>query len=83
MEVKKQELQNARTGVTGLDEILAGGLAPGHVFLLEGNPGSGKTTIAIRFLLEGANAGERGLYITLSDGRGAARRRGISWLDDR
>lgn len=57
----------ARTGVPGLDDVLAGGLSPGHVFLLEGNPGTGKTTIALRFLLEGAEAGERGLYITLSE----------------
>ena len=57
----------ARTGVAGLDDILAGGLAAGHVFLLEGNPGTGKTTIALRFLLTGAQAGEKGLYITLSE----------------
>jgi circadian clock protein KaiC len=57
----------ARTGVPGLDDILSGGLSEGHVFLLEGNPGTGKTTIALRFLLEGAEAGERGLYITLSE----------------
>jgi len=57
----------ARTGITGLDDVLAGGLAPGHVFLLEGNPGTGKTTVALRFLLEGSANGERGLYITLSE----------------
>ena len=57
----------ARTGVVGLDDILVGGLAPGHVFLLEGNPGTGKTTIALSFLLEGARAGDRCLYITLSE----------------
>jgi circadian clock protein KaiC len=57
----------ARTGVAGLDDILLGGLAPGHVYLLEGSPGTGKTTIATRFLLEGAEAGEKGLYITLSE----------------
>lgn len=63
----------ARTGVPGLDDVLAGGLSPGHVFLLEGNPGTGKTTIALRFLLEGAEAGERGLYITLSETDGELR----------
>lgn len=57
----------ARTGVAGLDDILSGGLAPGHVYLLEGNPGTGKTTIGLSFLLSGAAAGERGLYITLSE----------------
>ncbi len=51
----------------GLDTILGGGLSAGHVFLLEGNPGTGKTTIALRFLIEGAAQGERGLYITLSE----------------
>ena len=57
----------ARTGVPGLDQVLGGGFLPGHVFLIEGNPGTGKTTIALRFLLEGAEVGERGLYITLSE----------------
>ena len=60
-------VRKARTGVPGLDDILAGGLREGHVFLLEGSPGTGKTTIALRFLIEGAAVGERGLYITLSE----------------
>ena len=54
---------NAKTGISGLDEILSGGLARGHVFLLEGEPGAGKTTVAVQFVLEGAKAGERSLYI--------------------
>ena len=57
----------AATGVAGLDDILAGGLRRGRVYLLEGSPGTGKTTIASQFLLEGAARGERGLYITLSE----------------
>ena len=57
----------ALTGVPGLDDILCGGLAVGRVFLLEGSPGTGKTTTAIQFLLTGADAGERGLYVTLSE----------------
>jgi circadian clock protein KaiC len=63
----------ARTGVPGLDDILAGGFSPGHVFLLEGHPGTGKTTIALRFLLQGAQDGERGLYVTLSETEGELR----------
>jgi circadian clock protein KaiC len=55
------------TGVSGLDEILAGGLAPARLFLLEGSPGTGKTTIATQFLMTGAAAGEKVLYITLSE----------------
>lgn len=67
MEGKVHEGARARTGVPGLDDILSGGLTPGHVYLLEGNPGTGKTTIALKFLLEGADRGEQGLYITLSE----------------
>jgi circadian clock protein KaiC len=55
------------TGVQGLDDILAGGLTQGSLFLLEGNPGTGKTTIALQFLLEGEKRGQRSLYITLSE----------------
>jgi len=57
----------AGTGIKGLDEVLAGGLTAGNVFLLEGNPGTGKTTIALSFLMDGAAKGEKGLYITLSE----------------
>ena len=54
-------------GVGGLDEILAGGLSEGCVFLLEGKPGTGKTTIALQFLLAGRARGQRCLYVTLSE----------------
>ena len=57
------------TGVTGLDEILGGGLPGNHVYLLQGPPGSGKTTISIQFLLEGVRHGEKNLYITLLQAR--------------
>ncbi len=57
----------AETGVQGLDDVLSGGLTRRHVFLLEGSPGTGKTTIALQFLLEGAKLGERCLYISLSE----------------
>jgi circadian clock protein KaiC len=55
------------TGIADLDAILGGGLTAQRVYLMEGTPGSGKTTIALQFLLEGAARGERGLYITLSE----------------
>jgi circadian clock protein KaiC len=57
----------AAFGVEGLDDITRGGLARGRVFLLEGSPGTGKTTMASQFLLAGAAAGEQCLYITLSE----------------
>lgn len=56
----------AATGVEGLDDVLIG-LARNRVFLVEGSPGTGKTTVALQFLMEGRRAGERGLYITLSE----------------
>ena len=59
----------ARTGVAGLDEILGGGLPTNHLYLLDGEPGSGKTTLGLQFLIEGAKHGERGLYVTLSESR--------------
>jgi circadian clock protein KaiC len=55
------------TGIPGLDDILGGGITPDRVYLVEGNPGSGKTTLALRYLLEGVRLGEAGLYVTLSE----------------
>ncbi|WP_242566257.1 ATPase domain-containing protein [Phenylobacterium aquaticum] len=55
------------TGIAELDTILGGGLTSHRAYLLEGTPGSGKTTIALQFLLEGVKRRERGLYITLSE----------------
>ncbi len=59
----------SRTGVPGLDDVLNGGLIPRRLYLLEGTPGAGKTTISIEFLREGVRLGERCLYITLSESR--------------
>ena len=57
------------TGNTGLDDILGGGLDPDRVYLYEGRPGTGKTTLAMQFLMQGARQGEGSLYITLSESR--------------
>ncbi len=60
-------VDKALTGVSGLDDVLSGGLARERVYLLEGQPGTGKTTLALKYLLTGAAVGEKGLYITLSE----------------
>ncbi|HYC51447.1 MAG TPA: ATPase domain-containing protein [Gemmatimonadaceae bacterium] len=57
----------ARTGVSGLDEVLRGGLPANHLYLIDGEPGTGKTTLALQFLREGVEEGERGLYVALSE----------------
>ncbi len=59
--------RDARTDIAGLDDVLAGGLERRRTFLLEGSPGTGKTTIALQFLMAGAATGESCLYITLSE----------------
>jgi circadian clock protein KaiC len=55
------------TGVAGLDDILGGGLTPRRIYLVEGSPGAGKTTLGLQFLLDGVARGDSGLYITLSE----------------
>ncbi|WP_250493459.1 ATPase domain-containing protein [Caballeronia sp. GAWG1-1] len=55
------------TGIEGVDDILGGGLTPHRMYLIEGAPGAGKTTLALQFLLKGAEVGEPGLYVTLSE----------------
>ena len=59
----------ASTGITGLDTILGGGLPPRRLYLVDGSPGTGKTTLALQFLLAGVRRGEAGLYVTLSESR--------------
>jgi circadian clock protein KaiC len=61
------QIGKAKSGIWGLDDVLEGGFSRGHIFLLEGEPGTGKTTVGLQFLLAGAFAGERCLYITLSE----------------
>jgi circadian clock protein KaiC len=58
-----------RTGIPGLDDIMEGGFPAKRLYLIEGVPGSGKTTLALQYLLEGRDRGERGVYVTLSETR--------------
>jgi circadian clock protein KaiC len=62
-----QRASRATTGVSGLDDVLNGGFTPNRLYLIEGVPGSGKTTLGLQFLLEGMRLGEQVLYITLSE----------------
>ncbi|MEO8129878.1 MAG: ATPase domain-containing protein, partial [Bryobacteraceae bacterium] len=60
-------MQRISTGVPGLDDILGKGLPPTHLYLVDGDPGTGKTTLGIQFLLNGVSRNERVLYVTLSE----------------
>ena len=79
------DLPRISTGSSGLDDILGGGFDANRMYLYEGRPGTGKTTIALQFLLKGAEFGERVLYITLSETKRelnlVARRHGWSLKD--
>ena len=61
--------ERVSTGILGLDNILAGGFPRGHFFLIEGEPGTGKTTLGLQYLMEGARKGEKTLYVTLSESK--------------
>ena len=65
--VRKHAEQQSLTGVPGLDSVMAGGYPTEHLFLIEGDPGTGKTTLGLQFLIEGVRRGEKGLYVTLSE----------------
>ncbi|HET9281468.1 MAG TPA: ATPase domain-containing protein [Candidatus Angelobacter sp.] len=67
--MKNEGNTRLKTGIAGLDDILHGGLQSGHVYLVEGDPGTGKTTLGIQFLLAGIAKGEATLYITLAESR--------------
>jgi circadian clock protein KaiC len=67
MDTKYGSLPLASTSVAGLDQILRGGLARNRLHLLEGSPGTGKTTIALQFLMAGAENGEVGIYVSLAE----------------
>ena len=59
--------EKLKTGVTGLDQMLDGGLIPGRPYIVSGTSGTGKTTLAMRFLIEGAKNGENVLYVALDE----------------
>jgi circadian clock protein KaiC len=63
----RSDLPRDRTGIPGLDDVLGGGLPKNRLYVVKGEPGVGKTTLALQFLLEGKRAGERLLYVTLSE----------------
>jgi circadian clock protein KaiC len=61
------EPERVSTDIPGLDNVLCGGLDGDRIYLVEGRPGTGKTTLALHYLLEGVRRGENGLYVTLSE----------------
>ncbi|MHB1951928.1 MAG: ATPase domain-containing protein [Acidiferrobacteraceae bacterium] len=63
----KAQTTRCRTGIAGLDEVLQGGLPRDRIYLIRGEPGTGKTTLALQFLMEGRRQGETGMYVTLSE----------------
>jgi circadian clock protein KaiC len=67
--VRSDKILQIDTGVSGLNDILSGGLPAGQMYLLEGDPGTGKTTLAMQFIMAGVQAGEKALYLTLSESR--------------
>src|SRR5688500_9805985 len=69
MDAAEQDETPLRTGVVGMDDILRGGLSPDCLYMVSGEPGAGKTTLAMQFLLEGVNNGEQCLYVSLSETR--------------
>ena len=61
------DVNRCETGIIGLDDVLSGGLIPHRLYLVDGDPGAGKTTLALQFLMAGVKRGEKCLYITLSE----------------
>jgi circadian clock protein KaiC len=59
----------ASSGIPGLDDVMVGGFPTGHIYLVQGDPGVGKTTLGLQFLLAGSKKGEKSLYVTLSETR--------------
>ncbi len=68
------QVDRASTGIVGLDDVLGGGFPRGQLFLVEGNPGAGKTTLGLQFLMDGVRRGERCCYVALAESEKALRR---------
>lgn len=67
--MEKDVQRRIASGVSGLDDILSGGFPAGQMYLIEGDPGTGKTTLAMQFILAGVGGGGKSIYITLSESR--------------
>ena len=82
---KNNEEGLVSSGIAGLDDVLQGGFPRGHFFLIEGEPGAGKTTLGLQFLMDGARRGEPVLYVTLSESEREIRKLALShnWSLDR
>ena len=65
--VGRQVIERSETGIRGLDDVLSGGFIPHRLYLVDGDPGSGKTTLSVQYLLRGVSRGEKCLYVTLSE----------------
>src|SRR5271166_3032297 len=66
-QMHRRESLRSKTGIAGLDKVLSGGLIPQQLYLVDGAPGAGKTTLALQYLLNGVQNGERCVYLTLSE----------------
>lgn len=67
--MSKHLASRSKTGIPGFDDVACGGFIPRQLYLIDGDPGAGKTTFALQYLLEGVRHGERCLYVTLSETR--------------
>ncbi|MFP3871394.1 MAG: KaiC domain-containing protein [Candidatus Natronoplasma sp.] len=75
----KKDIEKIRTGITGLDEMLNGGVPKGHVFTVMGAFGTGKTTFSLQYIWEGLKQGESGIFITLEEDKDAMIETGLSY----
>src|SRR5271154_4058803 len=78
MRVRRRPIPKVPTQISGLDEVLEGGLPRGRTTLASGGPGSGKTVFGLEFLCSGAIAGEAGVFVTLEERAEAVRKNALS-----